>query len=177
MTARAARLIVGFVLVVVAIVAIDAPANAYNDANCKKHDTLNYYQIGAYATASNNAVDAWIAAPVALAFSPSSNPDIFIDLGGYGSSGYDGITYLRCGTGTQVDPSESYYNGYYTSDYGTTARKQVMVHELGHAMGLGHAGSAMCSGQPIMYKSSDRWFICGHQNPQADDNDGINHIY
>ncbi len=52
-----------------------------------------------------------------------------------------------------------------------------MVHEIGPALGLAHAGSSSCSGQPIMYYSSDRYFISGHYTPQTDDSSGINAIY
>jgi hypothetical protein len=52
-----------------------------------------------------------------------------------------------------------------------------MVHEMGHGLGLDHAGSSSCSGQPIMYSSSNRYFNCGHVTPQSDDINGINAIY
>lgn len=49
-----------------------------------------------------------------------------------------------------------------------------MVHEMGYALGLAHAGGSSCSGQPIMYYSSDRYFTCGHYTPLTDDVNGIN---
>ncbi len=70
-----------------------------------------------------------------------------------------------------------YYNSFYTSGYSTTARKQLMVHEMGHELGLDHAGTSTCSGQPIMYPNSSRYFTCNHQNPQPDDIDGSNSLY
>jgi hypothetical protein len=71
----------------------------------------------------------------------------------------------------------SYWNKYYTDGYSSTARRQVMVHELGHAIGLGHSGSPSCSGQPIMYANSNRYFTCGRYAPQQDDINGINYLY
>jgi len=59
----------------------------------------------------------------------------------------------------------------------SAARRSVMNHEIGHAMGIDHAGGSGCNGQPIMYRTSARYFTCGHIKPQADDVNGINAIY
>jgi hypothetical protein len=92
--------------------------------------------------------------------------------------GYDGITmWDGCDpAGHYMNPS-SWWNKYYTNSYDATGKKQVMVHELGHVLGLGHAGTSTCSGQPIMYAYSTRYTVCGHTTPQADDIAGVNWIY
>lgn len=155
-------------------------AGAYTNAHCRQPSPKVFTRVGgssSYVTASNAALSDWKATPTPITFTPATTYKLGIDVGGYGSSGYDGITYTYCGTGVQTSASNSYYNSYYTNAYTATAKRQVMVHEVGHALGLGHAGSASCSGQPIMYPSSSRYFTCHHVVPQTDDVNGINVIY
>lgn len=88
----------------------------------------------------------------------------------------DGHSYWNC-TGGITSGGNSKYNQYYTDGYTATGKKQVVVHEFGHMLGLGHAGSSTCSGQPIMDYSSSRYFTCGHSTPQSDDVNGINSVH
>lgn len=94
----------------------------------------------------------------------------------YGNVSWDGQSIWVCSSGKTTGGTLK-INRYFTDGYSSTGKKQVVVHELGHLLGLAHAGTATCSGQPIMYYSSDRYFKCGHQNPQTDDINGANHLY
>lgn len=61
-------------------------------------------------------------------------------------------------------------NRKYTDSYSSSKKTSLMVHELGHAIGMGHGGSPACSGQPIMYFSTyNRYDVCGHIAPQSED--------
>lgn len=171
-------LTMGVLVALLTTVFSPGPAAAWTNAYCKKNNATTYYNIGGYATASQNAINDWKATATPLAFSTATNAELYIDVGGYGASGWDAITHTFCGSnGVQTSASSSYYNSYYTANYASAARRSVMVHEIGHAMGIDHAGGASCSGQPIMYYSSARYFTCKHIVPQQDDVNGINAIY
>jgi hypothetical protein len=87
-----------------------------------------------------------------------------------GTTGLDGVTsFPSCSGGIWTGVVYSHVNSYYTDIYDANGRKQVMVHEVGHALGRNHAGGTACSSQPIMYTNSNRYFVCQHVNPQADD--------
>jgi len=166
-------------LAVVGLVA-PTPAMAYNVEACAYSSaTVHYYDGSSYATATRDAAEAWTATstPINMESVGDSGTYQFSVVTANFGSGHDGLTYYTCSGGYMSNFQTSYYNSFYTSGYSTTARKQLMVHEMGHELGLDHAGTSTCSGQPIMYPNSSRYFTCNHQNPQPDDIDGINSLY
>lgn len=131
-----------------------------------------YYSIG------QTAISDWSQTPTRLTFVAQTPDKIQIKNVNYGNTSQDGLTYFgACSGGVFTSQNLSTWNTYYTSSYGTDARLQVMVHEIGHSLGLAHAGNSACAGQPIMYGNSDRYFTCQHFRPQTDDTNGINAIY
>src|SRR4051794_22208790 len=101
----------------------------------------------------------------------ASSSKLVVTADDFGNDNLVGDTFYDC---TSSAPKHftsvtSYWNTHYTASMGSLERKSVMVHELGHALGLGHAGTSSCSGQPIMYQYESRWTSCGHSTPQSDD--------
>ncbi len=159
------------------------PASAYALLSCHMSNPQSSYGktggvTGGYATALTNAANDWTQTSTRLIiYAGSSSSQFTVDAFNFGNTGYDGIQNSSgCHSGIWIDPYAN-WNTYYTDSYTTTAKEQVIVHEIGHVLGLAHSGSSTCSGQPLMYYSSDRYFVCGHVKPQPDDVNGINAIY
>jgi hypothetical protein len=133
---------------------------------------------GGYATALTSAASDWTQTSTKLIiYGGLSSSQFSVDAFNFGNTGYDGIqSSSGCHSGIWIYPYAN-WNTYYTDSYTTIAKEQVMVHEIGHVLGLDHSGTTACSTQPIMYYSSDRYFLCSHVYPQLDDINGINHIY
>lgn len=131
---------------------------------------------GAYQTSTVAAGNAWSNSAANVNFVGTTAPgsdDIKIYMVNNGNNQQDGKANWRC-SGSRSTSGSATYNTYYTNGYSSTAKKQLMVHEFGHLLGLGHAGGSNCNGQPIMYLSSDRYFNCSHSTPQPDDTAGVN---
>ncbi len=159
------------------------PAQAYAPEGCRWTSTNIVWtndSSTAYKSATTNAVAAWTSAVSVISLSavpPEYSYNIRLFDLNQGAINIDGSTGYYCSSGYFTSVTQSSFNTYYTDNYSADGRKQVMVHEVGHALGIGHTGTSTCSGQPIMYLSSARYFTCNHVNPQTDDIAGINYIY
>jgi hypothetical protein len=158
-------------------------ASAYQLLNCKwasSNVVWSNLATTGYKTTMTNAMAAWSSAGTDVSLTavpPEYSYNVRLFDSNDGAVSYDGLTSYSCSGGVFVGVVASRANRYYTDGYSADGKKQVMVHEVGHALGLGHSGSSACSGQPIMYLSSNRWTVCGHVNPQPDDVSGINYLY
>lgn len=159
-------------------------ASAYTKTGCHWDRTTIDYGTptnSAYVSPTVNAATNWTNTPTPIymrrvAGSPVSGVEI--SAANYGSVTWDGLSSWNCSTFLHhTTAAWSRYNTYHTNYYSATGKQQLMVHELGHTLGLAHAGTATCSGQPIMYIWEKRYSVCGHVVPQADDIRGINDIY
>lgn len=158
-------------------------AAAYLLEGCKWPGYTIYWYTdttGDYETQTTNSALAWSATPTRISTSFSTtNQWIIVHAVNNGNDGHPGITYYLCTpTGAFQQPTVSDYNTSYTDFYSSAEKQNVMVHELGHAIGLGHSGSAPppCP-QPIMYPNVSTYETCGENTPQQDDINGINALY
>lgn len=161
------------------------PASAWEEWGCGLWSRTATYRHASglpssYITTNVDAKDLWNSASN-VNFIPAASGDpekVYLTAYNVFSADYDGLTSIpsrECNAnGHSVGVVNVMLNRACTDSYSASAKKSVMVHELGHVIGLAHDGTASCSGQPIMVPSSDRYFTCGHIAPQADDINGAN---
>ncbi len=179
-----ARLSVALGLVVSSLFAIPQSAVAWVASGCSwDHHSVHYSDFSGYVYAGPRAIDYWNATPTPMLFwpaSPESDWELAIYATDFGNNSKGGITTWVCDPTTHHfhDGVRSEWNTYYTYSLSQDERVAIMDHELGHGLGLAHAGSYPCSGQPIMYSYYTTFYeTCHHIKPQQDDINGVNAIY
>lgn len=132
--------------------------------------------LAGYTTPASNARSSWNSAQskISLTTSSSANAQVQVAYPNRGNTGLDGLTTCSYGCIGANFAGQVFVeaNGYYTDGYDSNGRQQVLAHELGHAIGLAHAGT-----NALMYSSSDRWFVYGIKTPQTDDVNGVAAAY
>jgi hypothetical protein len=157
-------------------------APAWVDAHCKFTTPIlkwkNSTTRPGYSTPAVNSFGAWLVTPTPVYLTlATTGANIVIADGNYGP-GADGGSYVSCVAGYEVAAAQLFINRFYADAYPVAARQSVIVHEVGHALGLDHASAGTCPNMPIMQPLTiDRYTDCLLISPQIDDINGINALY
>lgn len=188
---RVLSLIVGAALAV-AVVVTPAPPAAANPWGCQFSTPnlkwkANITNTAAYLNPAQWSATYWTRTltPIILT-QVTSGANIGIADGVFGATGFDGITlnnlqqnpFTTCSNGYWTRGIVTWWNRTYTDSYSGEKKLSVMVHELGHALGLGHESFQYCSEVQIMQPDTyTRYDRCGKYTPQGRDVAWINSIY
>ncbi|MFB6816550.1 matrixin family metalloprotease [Streptomyces sp. NPDC056347] len=193
------RILSALVITSAVVIIPASPAAAYGTLGCKfSTGTLKWQDAtttSGYATAATNAVEAWNSTSTQFNMNKvTSGANIRVASGNFGATWqgtqFVGITLntsqenpvtQSCSGGTWDTTMVTWWNDYYTQHYGAVKRQAIMVHELGHALGLAHTAAASgssCSKVSIMDRAIDGWYdACGFWTPRQDDINGANALY
>lgn len=174
------------------------PAMAYNTLGCKfgvSGNSLRWQDAtnsSSYASAATQAINAWNSTSTQFNFAKvTSSPHLLVADGNFGAT-WNGASFSgiildmnqqnpianSCGGGTWDTSIVAWWNRYYTNAYGATKKQAIIVHEIGHALGLAHTTSVGCGTMTIMDWDIDAGFdSCGFWSPRADDINGANALY
>jgi hypothetical protein len=137
-----------------------------------------------YSGPAATSVTAWNSATTHVTLTlVTTGANVNVNDGNFGptinGNQWDGVTYLStCSGGYWTATANSWWNRYYTDAYASTERQSVMVHEIGHALGLDHYTAGTCPNVQIMQTDTYmRYDFCAYSTPQSGDVAGVNTMY
>jgi hypothetical protein len=160
-------------------------ANSPTSGCCLYVSFKNAATYSGLATAYDSAKGDWNTSSANVNFKSPGATGISGEVWGWdvhdSSVGWSGLTRLfnsagqECyGSSCRWTDADVFLNHYYTQNYTDSAKKKGLAsHELGHAIGLAHAGGCVI----MVDNDYSRWNVCGVHTPQADDRNGVNALY
>ncbi|MFF3453636.1 matrixin family metalloprotease [Streptomyces sp. NPDC002730] len=182
------------------LVALAPQASAYNLLGCRYNaggNTLKWSNVTssyAYSNPAQVSIEAWNSTSTQFNFTQvNTGANLRVADGNFGNAGgVDGALLDASGvdlnndsalhkcnsSGYWTETTTAWINRYYADSYPGAKKKDVLVHEIGHALGLAHRDTTACSTTSIMDTTTkDRYDICGLTEPTQDDINGANALY
>ncbi|WP_333740474.1 hypothetical protein [Streptomyces sp. IBSBF 2806] len=180
------RVAVSGAIISASFVAFQSSASAAEFTGCRYAGNANSLKWAnlttryEYSNPAQVAIAAWNSASTHFNFTNvNSGANLNVADQNFGQyvegAAIDGLTSWRCSSGYYTETVTSSWNRYYTDGYPGIERKSVIVHEIGHALGLGDIEGSACV---IMNGATPtRYGACGLSEPQPTDIARANSLY